>query len=262
MIGYNALGRNGRLGNQMFQYAALKGIAAYRGYEYCLPPQEFEPPEHHLLFDIFEMSSVKYIQRMPQDPTIGDGHFHFNENLLRTCPDNVNLIGYFQTEKYFLHIADDIKKDFTFKQDIQQKAKEYLDKISAGDKICLSVRRGDYLSYPDHHPVCTLEYYEQALSRFDNSMHVIIISDDKEWVSQQTLFNGDRFHITDSDFHFSVDLCVASMIDNHIISNSTFGWWGAWLSNKKQVIAPLKWFGIANSHVNTKDLIPSDWERI
>lgn len=266
MIGYNALGRNGRLGNQMFQYAALKGIAANRGYEYCVPPQEFEPqPENHLLFDFFEMPDIKHIQFMPREPGVGEGYFHFNEDLFNNCPDNVNLGGYFQTEKYFLHIANDVKRDFTFKQYIQDKAKQYLDKLKAehGDNlICLSVRRGDYIHYPDHHPLCTLDYYREALSRFDSDAHVVLISDDKQWVSEQELFTGERFHITNREFHYSIDMCITSMIDKHIISNSTFSWWGTWLSNKKQVVAPLRWFGTAYDYLDTKDLIPSEWERI
>jgi hypothetical protein len=266
MIGYNALGRNGRLGNQMFQYAGLKGIAANRGFKYTLPPQEFEPrPEHHLLFDVFNMPSVQHISFMPKDPGVSEGYFHFNEHLFNNCPDNVNLGGYFQTQKYFEHIAEDIKKDFTFKTKTQIKARTYLDNIKDrhGDNLlCLNVRRGDYLHYPDHHPLCTLDYYEEALSKFDKQMFVILVSDDKQWMAEQSLFKSNRFHITDTNLHFYVDMCIMSMIDYHIISNSTFSWWSAWLSNKKKVIAPLRWFGVANAHVDTKDLIPPEWERI
>jgi hypothetical protein len=266
MIGSNHIGRVGRLGNQMFQYASMKGIARNRGYEYCLPPHETEPqPEKHLLFDVFNMLSLQHIGWMPKENGVGEAHFHFDEKLFNTCPDNVNVGGYLQSPKYFNHIENEIMEDFSFRPEYKIYAKMYMDEMKNryGDNIlCLNVRRGDYIHYPDHHPLCSLEYYEQALNMFNKDACVILVSDDKDWMEQQSLFQGERFHITNKKNHFFVDLCIMTMIDQHIISNSTFAWWGAWLSNKKKVIAPIKWFGTANSYADTKDLIPENWTRI
>ena len=260
MIGYNHLGRNGRLGNQMFQYAALKGIAANRGYEYCIPPDE------HFLFDFFEMPDVKHTKFMPNDINVGEAYFHFNEELFNTCPDNINLIGYFQSEKYFKNITEDIKKDFTFKSEIRQQAKSYLDDIKNkhGDNLlCLNIRRADYLWYPNNHPCCTIDYYEEALNSFDKDMFVLVVTDETDnWMEQHSLFKQDRFKVVDRNLHYSVLLCIMSMIDQQIIANSTFYWWSAWLSDKKRIITPKRWFGPGYNYLNTKDLIPENWIRI
>ena len=94
---------------------------------------------------------------------------------------------------------------------------------------------------------------------------MISFSDDTEWCKQQELFSGDRFLVSESGNPY-VDLCLMSMCSDFIIANSTFSWWGAWLSaNKdKKVIAPKKWFGTqgyTKDH-NTEDVIPNEWIRL
>src|SRR5210317_1560939 len=122
MIGFNHLGRLGRLGNQMFQYAALRGIAANRGYNFCFPYHKDAVNDgignmlRTELFDCFEMSSVTNlnIQDIDADrPIVQEGVFHFNEKLFDECPDWVTLYGFFQTEKYFKNVENIIRKDFT-----------------------------------------------------------------------------------------------------------------------------------------------------
>ncbi len=126
MIGYNHLGRNGRLGNQMFQYAALKGIASKHNYDYCIPPSEFKNENiDHQLFEAFELSSLKHVEMLGAVYT-EEKSFTFDEDLFENCSDNVNLYGFFQTEKYFKHIENQIRKDFIFVNDIWNPCKEVL----------------------------------------------------------------------------------------------------------------------------------------
>ena len=124
MIGFNYLGKMGQLGNQMFQYASLCGIAKNRGYNFCIPYHNdvvVDGLGNKLrieLFDPFVMSNVTQlnIQVIDQDrPTVVEEGFAFNKNIFDECPDWVNLQGYFQTEKYFKNIEDEIRQDFTFK---------------------------------------------------------------------------------------------------------------------------------------------------
>ena len=106
-----------------------------------------------------------------------------------------------------------------------------------------------------------LDYYQEALSKFDSSLPVVVFTDDVEWCNSQKLFSEDRFMISESGDHY-VDLCLMSLCKHHIIANSSFSWWGAWLSGSDNVIAPMQWFGEGNQDKDTKDLIPERWTRI
>jgi hypothetical protein len=263
MIGYNHLGRNGRLGNQMFQYAALKGIAEKHEYEWCIPPSDFrvEPKageeKDHQLFDAFKLESVKEVKVLGA-PYIQEKGFNFDQELFDNCEDNINLYGFFQSEKYFSHIEDEIKKDFTFKDEIVKPCKEM---FSFGtEAISLHIRRGDYLGKQDYHPICSMEYYEEALSKLNADIPVVIFSDDVRWCKAQEIFESDRFLVSESNSNV-VDLCLMTMCDYHIVANSSFSWWGAWLSNSKRVIAPKNWFG-DKAELDDSDLVPERWERI
>ena len=118
-ISYNRLGSNGRLGNQMFQYAGLRGIAANRNFEWLIPRPDNYGDSNYGLFDCFEMSSVKeknFGQLNVQ--SVATGQFHFSQKFFDNCPDDINLHDYFQTEKYFKNIEDVIPNNFTCKKDI------------------------------------------------------------------------------------------------------------------------------------------------
>jgi hypothetical protein len=102
-----------------------------------------------------------------------------------------------------------------------------------------------------------LSYYEEALKHFDDRQ-VIVFSDDPGWCKEQSLFSDDRFLVSESEDN-KIDLCLMTFCTSHIIANSSFSWWGAWLSNSEKVIAPSKWFGPNNADKETKDLIPETW---
>lgn len=100
MIGFNALGKLGRLGNQMFQYASLKGIAAHRGYEICIPASENKNEwTDHQLNNAFKLSTLNGLNYQYIDanrPTIVESGFSFDEKLFNDCPDWVNIQGFFK----------------------------------------------------------------------------------------------------------------------------------------------------------------------
>ena len=120
MLAFNHIGRIGRLGNQMFQYASLRGLAAHRGYEFCIPPSKFDDEwNSHQLLEVFELTNLPrknliYLD-MGHAPIVKEKHFHFDELLFNQCPNDVTLWGFFQSEKYFKHIEDSIRQDFTFR---------------------------------------------------------------------------------------------------------------------------------------------------
>lgn len=262
MIGFNALGQLGRLGNQMFQFASLKGIARNRGFEYCFPPTQNQNEwTDHQLFNPFKLSNTTSLNVQFIDssrPVVVEETFSFNEKLFNECPDWVSIQGFFQTEKYFKHIEDEIREDFSFKGEILEPCKEMIGSI--GEAISLHVRRTDYLQNPNH-TALDLDYYQTALSKFDDSLPVLVFTDDIQWCNSQEIFSNDRFMISESGDHY-VDLCLMSLCKHHIIANSSFSWWGAWLSRSNNVVAPVKWFGESNQDKNTEDLIPERWEKV
>ena len=246
----------------MFQFAALKGIARNRGVQFCVPPSEQKDEwNDHQLFIPFKLKNTSPLNVQYIDfgrPTVAEGCFHFNEKVFNECPDWVTLQGFFQTEKYFKHIKDEIKGDFTFNDDILGPSLNAIENLD--NPISLHVRRTDYTTNPNH-TALSLEYYQKALSAFPTGQ-VIVFSDDPKWCFEQNIFKDDRFLISENTNQY-VDMCLMTLCKRHIIANSSFSWWGAWLSKSEHVIAPSGWFeGSNNAHLDTKDLIPDEWEMI
>lgn len=264
MIGFNALGRMGRLANQMFQYASLKGIAKNVGADIIVPYYKDAIDDgignklRSELFDSFNLNVNTGLLNNGNAPVVQERFFHFDEDLFKLCPDHVSLHGFFQSEKYFKHIEDEIRADFSFKDEILEPCKEMIG--SVGEAVSLHVRRTDYLQNPNH-TALDLDYYEEALNKFYDTSSVLVFSDDLKWCKEQELFSGDRFMISESGDQY-VDLCLMSLCKQHIIANSSYSWWGAWLSGSDDVISPVKWFGKDNQDKDTKDLIPERWVRI
>ena len=120
MISFNNIGNLLRLANQMFQYASLKGIARNRGFEFTIPPEDVFGQNDPLvktsplnIYNVFENISKNKIE-IVRNPMLQERMHEFDEELFRSCPDNVDLFGYFQSPKYFEHVKDEIKNDFKF----------------------------------------------------------------------------------------------------------------------------------------------------
>ena len=174
MIGFDSIGTMGRLGNQMFQHAAVKGIARKNGYEYSIPPEDPNTQiDNYGLLDAFEMKGVDHIKYCFNAMPAQERFFHYDEELMDKCPDNVNVAGFFQSEKYFEHIEDEIREDFTFKKEWLEPCEGF--RKDLGDEVIfLHVRRGDpnladkrgfkwaYTQCSSQHPPQPLEYYEKA----------------------------------------------------------------------------------------------------
>ena len=274
-IGYNRLGSNGRLGNQMFQYAGLRGIAAHRGFDWVIPEPITYGDSNYGLFDCFKMSTVKKDNfGLIQGEALQTGCFHFNQDAFDRWPDATNLHDYFQSEKYFKNVEDIIRKDFTFKNDIMASCLEVMNEYE--DPIFIHVRRGDYVNQPDNHPPLPVSYYKNALEKyFKDDTPVFVFSDDLDWCREN--FKDDRFLIpTENQLYEQTadtndgrvksfvpyyDLCMMSLCIGGIIANSSMSWWGAWLieTPTAPIVAPVPWFGKNYSHYNMDDLIPVGW---
>jgi len=263
MITFNYLGKLGQLGNQMFQYAATKGIATHLGYDFMIPDHDeiFDDGiGNKLRIELDGPFTIDCKRGMIPTRDVREPGFEFSKKFFDRCPDNVNLFGFFQTEKYFKHIEGDIRNDFVFKKQIRDECQEIVEGVF-NDPIALHIRRGDFLINSGNHHNLTLEYYKKALSKFDPHRDVIIFTDDPDWAKAQDLFKPDRFIISEGNSSYH-DLYLMTQCSSFIIANSSFSWWGAWLGNGEEVIAPSIWFGPNNSHLNTKDLYPRHWKLV
>jgi hypothetical protein len=263
MLANDDLGNLGRLGNQMFQYTALRGLAQRHGYEYCLPPRAVVATRDIncansdiTMFECFKIPDApKYVTNFPK---VMESTFALDENLWSNCPDNISLFGYFQTEKYFKHIEKQIREAFTFADEIREPTEEaFKSNFGDTDVISVHIRRGDYLLH-DHHLKMTTEYYTQGLSYMSEDIPVMIFSDGIEWCKEQEVFQGDRFIFAEGN-NTGVDLCLQSLCKYHIIGNSSFSWWGSWLAKSKKTVAPSNWFNKDLMDKDIKDLYLNDW---
>jgi len=285
MLAFNHLGRLGYLANQMFQYAAIKGIAAFNEIEYMIPEDN-----EMQLFQGFKMTTVTKNRGFLGDtnrrdgrgapvacPMVAEKGFEFDVDLFNNPPKDASLYGFFQSEKYFLNVLDEIEEDFTFDEEILEPCQEFISDIG-GKVASVHLRRGDYIQNSANHFNLPDEWFEEAVSKFPDHT-ILVFSDDIAWCKEQKMFSDERFKFSETEDGKVVtrdgrwesknmdhwyDLCLQTLCDDNIISNSTFSWWGAYLNKNpnKTVIAPdpkTKWFGPANAHLDTKDVIPESW---
>ena len=278
-VSFNGLGNEGRLGNQMFQYAFMRGMSKKHGYDFMIPDANANRFDNYGLFECFELEGCKTGEG--SYPTLECRDTAFNQKFLDECSDNTNYSGVFQTEKYFADATEELRKDFTFHKEILDPCQEFIDNV--GDVIFLHIRRGNsnlvgkrgekwsYQLLQDYHPLMKKEYYLEALSHFDASKKVIVLSDTIDWCKKQDWLQDDRFLFSDSSYEVFddgasvpyIDICLMSLCSGGIIANSSMSWWGAWLQNDRgKIIAPNPWFGPSASDLDTSDIIPDRWEII
>ena len=279
MIGNDRIGSNGRLGNQMFQYASMRGIAAARGYNWVVPPEDYNHTANYALFETFNMSTVKPGNiGFVHGQVIQENDHCFIQDFFDRCPDNSTLEGFFQTEKYFKNVEDDIRADFTFKDDYLKPCKEYIDSLET-PPIFLHIRQSDSIGREQYHPILPISFFEDALKNWSDDTLCFVFTDDLDWCKSQEFFQQDRFLFNENIERYDytsmdglgimqntllpqVDLCLMSLCSGGIIANSSFSWWGAWLQNGRgKVVAPdpKKWFGTSMTHLDTSDIVPDRW---
>lgn len=254
MITYNQIGNYGRFGNQLFQYATLYSIAKTRKYKFGVPYKKRSANEYNdfCLSDCFDSLSAEDSSEVQSLKHAKEHNFSYNAGIFG-IPDNTDICGYFQSEKYFVNYRTDLLKEFTFKKHIMEKA-ELTRNLTNKNAISVHIRLGDYLFLQNSHPVCSMEYYEEALSILPDDLLIFIFSDEPEKADK--IFNklNRQYVLVDSGCKY-IDMATMSLCEYHVIANSSFSWWGSWLSDSKKTIAPSKWFGDAPS-------APKDWRDI
>ena len=145
-ISFQGLGNEGRLGNQMFQYAFVRGVAYNRGFDWIIPGPDADRLDNYGLFDCFELYGCR--PENQGEPFFAKQEVYrdmaFNEKIFNECEDNTNFSGNFQTEFYFEQISADIRHDFTFKKEYLEPCQEFIDSNGGQyNNIFLNVRRGN-----------------------------------------------------------------------------------------------------------------------
>lgn len=265
----------GRLGNVMFQAAATLGYAKKHRCEWGFPDDMKEVPYFHQIFPNLPIVNGGFARYNRTDPS----QFGYEE--MPRFKQDTTLCGFFQSQKYFEHCQEDVKN--IFKLDIKPV-----------DSVSIHVRRGDYVQYSNSFPPINEEYIYDAMGKFCiglgykkfegiNARKFIFFSDDIQWckdfVSKGFQFmdkmeRGILHHVKNEDLtiQFSEgktefeDLSLMASCSHHIIANSTFSWWGAFLGHNpdKIIVSPHyeNWFGPGFTGSAPKDLIPPEWHQI
>lgn len=257
MLSFTQLGSLGRVGNQMFQYAALVGAAERTGHGFGVDREAFDLPRGFAIAagDLDAPPLGRYRERQ----------YHFDPGVLGV-EDRTDLEGYFQSPRYFAHCPERVRTEYRFLPGIVARAESRLKAQRAPDThlVAVHVRRGDYVANPDYHPLCSAQYYLRAMARVrrlaGGPCRFLVVSDDRAWC--RASMQGPDLTILEPADVFD-DLCLMTLCDHVIMANSTLSWWGAWLGAPGRVIvAPEQWFGPGYAGISTRDLYEAGWIRL
>jgi hypothetical protein len=236
-VTYKDLGKNGRLGNAIFEMCAAIGLAVKHSDSYIFPYWQYSESFNFPSGSFIAENNIKY------DNTYVEKSFTYNEI---PYSQNLNLEGYYQSYKYFEHCKHYILDVFTMKN------------MSPINNTAIHVRRGDYINLGNSYYIdlAATNYYEQAMEIIGPGNY-LIFSDDPAWCRNR--FKG--IDVVESGGDVIQDFNMLLRCENQIIANSSFSWWAAYLNRNpnKKVIAPKNWFGHKLSYNDTRDLIPTDW---
>jgi len=285
----------GGLGNQMFQYAAGRALSLAYGQPLRLDVSAFIDYSLHNGFELqrvfdcpVEIATEAEVRNIlgwqyssvirwtmarlsmavfRRDGFIVEPHFHYWPEL-RNVPQDCYLVGYWQSEKYFLDMASVIRDDFTFKTPLTNRNAELAEQMGQVNAVSLHVRRDDYAKIPETnamHGLCSLDYYQLAIRYISDRIkqpYFFIFSDDIAWVKANLKITFPcQFVDHNHGIESYNDMRLMSLCQHHIIANSSFSWWGAWLNAnpEKIVVAPKKWFA---NQTDVRDLLPQSWVRL
>ncbi|MDA1332552.1 MAG: alpha-1,2-fucosyltransferase [Proteobacteria bacterium] len=285
----------GGLGNQMFQYAAGRALSMTLGCPLLLDLSGFKDYSLHNGFEIDRVMRLsvciakpdqlrellgwrsgnltrKLLRRLPFRRVCGrhlvvEPHFNYWTGFNKII-DSSYLVGYWQSEKYFKDFELSIRSDFEFKKALTGENLKISSLMKDYNSVSLHVRRGDYVTHAATAKIlnlCSLDYYQEAIDHIAakvTSPRFFVFSDDPQWTRNNLKIAFPTQYI-DRNFGSQnyIDMQLMGQCKHHIIANSSFSWWGAWLNTNpnKLVVAPRNWFG---NGINDSDLIPREWVRL
>jgi hypothetical protein len=269
----------GALGNQMFQYAAGRALALRRGTELALDLGWLAPRSRFVYeLGVFQLdvelvwtyrhmrrARLRELLRLAPPARLQDWKregFTFDPGVLE-LPANARLAGYWQSEKYFADHADAIRADFEFHEPLDERNAAAAAEITASTAVALHVRRGDYVTDPgarSYLGALPLEYYRDAaelVRSYAPDPHFYVFSDDPAWCRTHLRFGSPTTFVDHNQGRGHDDLRLMTLCRHHVIANSSFSWWGAWLARPdgQIVVAPRRW----GADADAGDIVPERW---
>ena len=272
----------GGLGNQLFQYAVGRSMALQLGCPLYLDLRGIGSKRNRVyLLDQFTHAGLDAVG-MNLPPLrqkslrwrLFKNHYLQKHNMVFALSNDIDerlfnpkigqyFSGNWQSETYFKSVAENIRKDFTLKQEPAGMDAEYLRKIDGCESVAVHVRRGDYLKGKknlNRFAVCSANYYHDAAMMIIKTKRIMpvffVFSDDIEWASTNLNLPGQVYFVDHNNYKSAhQDLRLMASCKHNIIANSTFSWWGAWLNTntQKMVISPRQWYlgkTLSNDHIN------------
>ena len=285
----------GGLGNQLFQIFATMALAMQKGESFCFTNATTLGGEgcttRYTYWDTFLSSLRPFLQQniTPYSHhVIQEKGFRFDTDLKKQClvekNKNIMLKGYFQSPRYFESHFSWIIRFLNIQKQREHVNEKYImttlseKNVPFEHTISMHFRLGDYVNLPQHHPLATFEYYTRALEwismKTQNKMtHVLVFCEESDFEIVQSKINIFQTQFPSFTFVFApfvgfVDwehMLLQSLCRHHVIANSTFSWWGAYLNPNSNtwVTYPEPWFGSACSPDHkTFDLCPEHWQKI
>ena len=280
----------GGLGNQLFQYATARRLALQHGCQLVIDQHWFAHPRRGETLRPLELSHYPVVMRhavqrelirwtpmrsrwaqylKPVLPMhlVREQGFSLNPEVL-SAPRNSYLCGFWQSEAYFADIRETLLAEFDPIASPGPQDLQVIELMQGAESVSVHVRRGDYVTLASaaaYHGLCTLDYYRKAIQYMAErlgDLTLFVFSDDPEWTRANLHSPLPTHYVTHNPGERAFqDLRLMSLCRHHILANSSFSWWGAWLSRSTDgmVIAPERWYA---ANRPTPDLIPERWIRL
>lgn len=279
----------GGLGNQLFQFAAGRRLATRHETRLAFDlgwfrheGRAFETPRsyelggfelnalvtkfHPRALEAFEAGRRARFSRLKLEVIRQREGDHAVDERVLNAPDDVLLVGYWQSETYFGDVAEEIRHELRTRADDSGRYAAFEQLVEKPSAVAVHVRRGDYVSNRAtraFHGTLDRDYYRRALARVREQVDdpvFVAFSDEPDWVERELASDLELSVVTGGDALQEVRLM--SRCAHHVIANSSFSWWGAWLGEREGsvVVAPQRWF--ADPRVDTRSIVPERWQRL
>ena len=283
----------GGLGNQLFQYATGRALAMRHGCELLLDvsclqtsarhvtPRQFELDHFHHQARVATAAETRHLAWLHRVPafshwvtpwrTYVERGLGYNASFAE-LPDNTFLVGYWQSPRYFASVGGQIAAELSAARPLSPESEAVAEAMSRMPGVALHVRRGDYVtlaSAASLHGSLGLPYYGAALQRMREHVggaRYFVFSDDIAWCREHLPLGAAEAVFVDHNTGADAwqDLLLMASCRHHIIANSSFSWWGAWLADQRYgegdhaVIAPAHWFA-GQPGEDLSDRFPAHW---